>query len=76
MARLRGFGLALRGTEWSSGSDRWRCDMSMREREEPYPRLPEDPGAEDDLRPRPPEVEDGQIGADEADISGPVPGDD
>ncbi|MDX6552859.1 MAG: hypothetical protein QOH74_1347 [Gaiellales bacterium] len=50
--------------------------MSMRERGEPYPRLPEDPGAEDDLRPRPPEVEDGQIGADEADISGPVPGDD
>jgi hypothetical protein len=50
--------------------------MSRRTPEEPYPRLPEDPDAQDEPRPRPPDIEDGQIGADEADISGPVPGDD
>jgi hypothetical protein len=51
-------------------------DMSTSEREEPYPRLPEDPGADDDLPPDPPEGEDGRTGFDQGDISGPVPGDD
>lgn len=50
--------------------------MSTGEREESYPQLPEDPGADDDLRPDPRDDADGQMGADEGDISGPVPGDD
>ena len=50
-------------------------DMSTSDREEPYPRLPEDPGADDDPPPDPAKGEDGR-GVEEGDISGPVPGDD
>jgi hypothetical protein len=39
---------------------RWG-DMSTSERDEPYPRLPEDPGADDDLSPDPREDDDGQL---------------